>query len=261
MTFETLTIKQKVALTINAASGTNPITLIDYVPYSKAGYRLINESIEINNLRFSSWIYSLDTIEFPVFEVEDSESKQLLTAINLEWDSPRIELDLLIKIEAGNWQKFAAYSLINPSPYPYREYTIGNHLIGNNSILGVQIIDVGFGGLITTDSSQDKVVIFGDVTREVILEKFADNGSKVTNNITTTASIIVPSNSSRTNLLIFNSSTKDIFIDIVSSVSTSSHLVKVEVGDYYEAPLPIYTGAYYAVVASGSAVIDIREFV
>ncbi|MEH1895622.1 MAG: hypothetical protein V7K94_10050 [Nostoc sp.] len=257
MTLENLTIKQKIAVTLDQTSGNSVVPIFNYVPYTKSGYRLINEYLEIENLLAVSWIYSLATVPFPVFELEDSESKQLLAAINLEWNSPRIQMDVALNINNADWQRIAAYSLLNPSPYPYREYTLGNHPLGDNAMLGLQIRDVGYGLL----SGQDKVIAFADLTRHITIEKLVDTSSKIANNVTTVAATIVNSNTNRKGLTFFNSSDKDVYLDTVNTVSSSSYMVKLEPGDYYEAPSPMYTGNYYAVVASGSTAIDVREFV
>ena len=261
MAFETFTIKSKVCITLNADSGSTVIPLLTYVPYSKSGYRLINEYLQIENLKAVSWVYSLTAVEFPVFELEDSESKQLLTAINLEWKSSRIQMDIMINVDNSAWQRIASYSLLNASPYPYREYSLGNHTLGDNAMIGLQIKDVGFGLLQNTTAGQDKVTVFADLTRHITIEKLVDTSSKIANNITTIAATIVNSNPNRKGLTFFNSSDKDIYLDTVNTVSSSSYMVKLEPGDYYEAPSPMYTGAYYAVVLSGSIAIDIREFV
>ncbi|MBW4425321.1 MAG: hypothetical protein KME50_12945 [Nostoc desertorum CM1-VF14] len=261
MTIQELTVKQKIAITLDPNSGASAIPIFNYVPYSKAGYRLIDEYLEVEDLKAVSWIYSLPSVPFPVFELEDSESKQLLTAINLEWKSNRIQLDIVVNINNSlNWQRIAAYSLLNSDPYPYREYSLGNHSLGNNSMLGLQIRNVGFGLLQNSVKGQDKVTAYANLTRHITIEKLIDISVKIANNITTIASTIVNTNPNRKGITFFNSSNKNIFIDTVSGVSTNSYSVKLEPDDYYEAPSPLYTGAYYGIVAEGSTAIDIREY-
>ena len=168
MTIQELAVKQKVTVTLDPNSGSSVVPIFNYVPYSKAGYRLIDEYLEIEDLKATSWIYSLPPVPFPVFELEDSESKQLLTAINLEWKSPRIQLDIMVNIDGTlSWQRISAYSLLNSDPYPYREYSLGNHFLGNNSMLGLQIRNVGEGLLQNSVKGQDKVTAFGNLTRHI----------------------------------------------------------------------------------------------
>lgn len=261
MAVNNLIVKQKLAITLDSASASNVIPLFTYTPYSKSGYRLLDEYLEIDNLKAISWIYNIPAVEFPIFDVEDSESKQILTSINLEWTSPRIQLDILFKVDGSStWQKIESKSLLNQSPLPYREFSLGSHVLGNNSMIGFQIIDAGEGLLKSTSVGQDKVTLIADLTRQVFVQELIDTSNKIVNNITTTASTIINSNPNRKALSIFNSSALIIYLDTVSTVSTTSYLSKLNPGAYYEAPMPIYTGAYYARTASGSTAIDIREY-
>ncbi|MEH2445795.1 MAG: hypothetical protein V7K18_08425 [Nostoc sp.] len=61
MTFEALTIKTKVCITLDANTPITVTPLLNYVPYSKSGYRRVSEYLEINNLKAVSWIYSRTT--------------------------------------------------------------------------------------------------------------------------------------------------------------------------------------------------------
>ncbi|WP_375470988.1 hypothetical protein [uncultured Nostoc sp.] len=262
MSLEPLTIKEKLIISIDSNSADNVVPLFSYIPYTKSGYRLIDEYLEIENLKVISWIYSIDPIEFPVFELKDTESKQLLTALNLEWKSERIQLDIVLRInETSIWHKIGSYSLLNADPYPYREYSLGNHSLGNNSVIGLQVKDVGYGLLKTTINATDKIVAFGDFKRNILLEKLVDDGIKIANNITTTVSTIINRNLDRKGLTLFNSSDKNIYIDSASTLSLNTYQLKLEPGDYWEAPSPIYTGVYYGIVSNGSTAIDIREFI
>lgn len=255
---DTFAIKQKICITLDQSSGANVVPIFNYIPYTKAGYRLINEYLEVNDLKAVTWIYSLLAVDFPIFQLTDSESVQTLAAINLEWQSPRIELDVVIAIDNSlQWQRIAAYSVLNPDPYPYREYSLGNHTLGDNAMLGFQIRDVGF-GLLT--GAQDKVTIYADLKRIITIEKLIDNSQKITNVISDIAATIVNSNVNRKGLTFCNTSTIKVFVDTASTVSISSHLVELEPGDYWEPPIQSYTGAYYGIVTTGSTAIDIREF-
>ncbi|UYD38982.1 hypothetical protein [Tolypothrix sp. PCC 7601] len=257
MAIETFKVKSKIAVTLDIDSNNTVIPLFTYIPYAKSGYRVISEYLEIENLKLTTWITSLPAVEFPTFSIEASESEQLLQALNVEWGSDRIQLNVMLQINSEDWQKISAYSLLNRSPYPYGEYDLGNHNLGDNSMLGLQIYDVGYGLL----AGSDKVSAYGDLIRTIALEELSDDSVKIANTINTTASIIINSNANRKGLIIFNSSTKDIYIDTVSTVSVTSYIIHLSPGGYYESPLPIYKGAYYAVITSGSTAIDIREFI
>lgn len=241
MVVNVFTIQEKICTVLDAASASNVIPLFTYVPYSKSGFRVLDESLSVENLRAVSWIYNTAPVEFPIFPFDASESEQLFTTINLEWTSPRIQLDLLFKLNSSNsWQKIDSYSLLNQSPYPYRQFSLGNHPLGSNSMLGLQIVDVTYGILKNSSAGNDKVVILGELNRKLSVQEIIDNSTKIVNNITATPATIINSNPNRKALTFFNSSTFTIYIDTVSSVSTTSYLARLIPGAYYEAPAPIF---------------------
>jgi hypothetical protein len=65
------------------------------------------------------------------------------------------------------------------------------------------------------------------------------------------------SNASRRLLLVYNDSTSVLYLKYGSSASSSSYTVKLAAGDYWEMPLPVYTGIVTGVWASanGSALV------
>lgn len=261
MMLKTFSTVKKIAVSLDANSGATIHPLFNYVPFTLAGYRVINENLALTNLKAIAYIYSLPLTEFPVFDLTESDSQQLLTAINLEWQSSRIQFDLLVQTGIGAvYQRICSYSLTNPNPYPYKQWTLDNQLLGSDCMLGLQIRNVGFGLLQNSNGGSDILSVYGDLTTEITLEETSDTGSIITNNITTTASTIVNANVNRKGLTIFNGSTFNIYIDVVSTVSVSSYSILLNPGDYFEAPAPIYTGAYYAVVVSGNVAINIREY-
>lgn len=253
---EHLKIISKFAKTINSASGDTPQLLSDYTPYARVGYRVVHEAASVEGLRAISYISSFAAAEFPVFGIEASESERFFAALNVEWTSERCQMNTFIKI-GEVYNQISAQSLLNPSPYPYREYNLGDFSLGDNASLWIQIQDVGYGLLTGTD----RVVFHGNVVRNITIEKLVDTSVKIANSISTIAAIVVNANSQRKGLTFFNSSEVDIYIDTVETVSLTSYMVKLEPEDYYEAPAPIYTGNYYAIVEAGSIAIDIREYV
>ncbi|OYE02144.1 hypothetical protein [Nostoc sp. 'Peltigera membranacea cyanobiont' 232] len=258
---ENFSITSKVSVTLNADSGATVHPLFTYAPFILNGYRVINESLVLSNINAIAYIYSLPIVAFPTFALDASDSEQLLTAINLEWQGHRVQLDALIQVGIGNvYQRIKSYSLTNPSPYPYKEFTLDNQQLGNNCMLGLQIRNVGYGLLQNSSNGSDVITVSADLTRNLVIESVSSSGSKIDNTITTTASAIVNNNTSRNGISFFNNSSEVVYVDTIPSVSSSSYLVLLNPGDYYEAPKPIYTGQYWAVTSSGSASINIREF-
>ncbi|MEH2130127.1 MAG: hypothetical protein V7K86_05610 [Nostoc sp.] len=258
---QTFSTVQKCAVSLNANSGTNITPLFTYTPFTLSGYRVINENLSLTNLQAIAYIYSLPVVPFPVFDLTESDSQQLLTAINLEWQNSRIQLDTLVRVGlTGTYQRINSNSLTNPNPYPYKQFTLDNLLLGSNDMLAFQTKNVGYGLLQNAVGGSDIVTVSADLTTTITIEETVDNASVVANNITTTAASIVNPNVNRKGITFFNNSTQTVYIDTVSTVSTTSYTIALAAGGYYEAPAPIYTGTYYAVVASGSTAINIREY-
>ena len=258
---QTFSTVRKVAITLDANSGATVHPLLTYTPFTLSGYRVITESLLLSNLIAITYIYSLPKVDFPVFELTDSDSQQLLAAINLEWKNARIQLDILLQTGTGNpFQRIVSYSLTNPDPYPYKQFTIDNQLLSATDMLGLQIRNVGYGLLQNSVNGNDVVTVYADLTSTITIEKTVDDASVIGNNITTTPATIVNGNVNRRGLTIFNNSNQTIYIDTVNTVSTTSYSVALKAGKYFEAPAPIYTGAYYAVVAIASTAINIREY-
>ncbi len=261
MVLQTFSTTTKVAITLNANSGASIVPLFTYTPFTLSGYRVINENLSLTNVTAIAYIYSLAPVPFPVFSLDQSDSQQLLTAINLQWQNPRYQLDALVSIGTGQtYQRINSYSLTNPNPYPYSQFSLDNQQFNSQCMLGLQVRNVGYGLLQNGVNGSDIVTVSADLTSTVTIEYAASGGSVITNNITTIAATVVNANTSRRGITFFNSSNQIVYLDVASTVSTTSYLVLLNPGDYYEAPSPIYTGAYWAVVASGSTAINIREF-
>jgi hypothetical protein len=88
----------------------------------------------------------------------------------------------------------------------------------------------------------------------------ASSASQVSNSLSTTQSVLCAANSNRRGLTIFNTSSSTIFIDYSNTVTTSDYAFSLVAGAFYEMPMPIYTGALHAILSSGTASIEVREF-
>ncbi|AKG21269.1 hypothetical protein [Calothrix sp. 336/3] len=91
-------------------------------------------------------------------------------------------------------------------------------------------------------------------------ETVSTQAPQISNSLSTTASVLVASNSNRKGLTFFNSSDKTIYVDFSNSVTTSDYAFKLAPDAYYEMPQPIYTGAFHAILSTGTASIEVREF-
>jgi hypothetical protein len=80
----------------------------------------------------------------------------------------------------------------------------------------------------------------------------------VTQVASNTASVTLQaSNGSRRSLIVFNDSTATLYLKYGSAASSSSYTVKMAPGDYWEMPLPVYTGIVTGIwtSANGSALV------
>lgn len=89
----------------------------------------------------------------------------------------------------------------------------------------------------------------------------AANANYLANNLTTTASKIASSNPDRKGMTIYNPLAVTVFIDSTNAVSTFTYMFPLAAKAYYEMPAPIYTGDLWAVCASGSGSLSVRELV
>jgi hypothetical protein len=168
---------KNIAIPLTHQSGNDLITIYqtthlsigrDYLPKQK----LLAFNVFLKNLKAYARIKSLPEAPLPEFELTDSETQKLYKVLDVEWNSPRKILDLLIKSSETDWAVIGTVSMLNPAGYPFRTYSLFDLLtdnlvfeMGTNTSLGVRINNAGFGLLDPTDS----VVIHGSYTEELFL--------------------------------------------------------------------------------------------
>lgn len=162
-------VVKTINIKLNAGSGNQIISLFDNS--LNVFDDVIAKSAFVKNLKAFSVIKSLPAVRLPNFKLEDSESEKLYKALDIEFGSPRKQLDIFIG-SVGDWSQIGSISLLNPSGYPYRMYNLLDFAtdglaaeLEDGKSIAVQIIDVGYGGLQGTDI----VTIHGSVTQEYVL--------------------------------------------------------------------------------------------
>lgn len=251
---QTIEITQKIIKEATSTTGNDVMEIIDVIPFSKLGYRIINESLQLKELRFTSFITSVDSIPFPTFPLEASETETQLAVFNLEWQSPRIVMELLIKVAQESWITNAVYSLLNVFPLPYRQFEAGDYNLGNNSTIGVKFSNVGYGLLQGTD----RVVIVADLIRKIQVEKIS-NGSPIDGTlIANTVKEVLPEDLSRQGITIFNNNNTDIYLDVLPTVSPSNFMSKIPGNSFYESSFNLKGKVY--LLSSENITANIREF-
>ncbi|MBH8553316.1 hypothetical protein I8751_13215 [Nostocaceae cyanobacterium CENA357] len=87
-------------------------------------------------------------------------------------------------------------------------------------------------------------------------------GTDIDITIANTATQVLAANANRKSFTIYNQTSVDIYFDYSSNVTTANYAFKLSAGSYYEMPVsPIYQGAVFGIVATGTASPQIRELV
>lgn len=205
-----LTIAKKI-------DSTSPTGIIPLITTSTAGITGTGQILSVNafikNLKAYAQIKSLAPVNLPNISIEDSETERLYKVLDVEWQSPRYQLNLYISDNATDWHLTGGISLLNPSGYPYRVYNLMDLYtdnlaieLGENGRVGVQVQDVGYGLLKTNDL----ITVHGSY----ILEITTDDTNSYINPITNSQSInqavnqqskvVVPAAPSRKYVLLTN---------------------------------------------------------
>lgn len=133
------------------------------------GITKLSEAVEMVNFKAYSRIMSIPISPIPEYELEDSETDRLIKTLDVEWKSPRKQLNIYVG-NPDNWFLIGSVSLLNTNGYPYRIYDLlqiyngsTSGFIGSDKRMGLQIQNVG-NGLLEYD---DVVSITLDVVRYV----------------------------------------------------------------------------------------------
>lgn len=139
-------------------------------------YKVIGFSTFIKNLRVFASVVSLPEAALPDFALEDSQTVKRTKVLDVEWKSPRKQLNLFISTATNtdnDWLQVGSVSLLNPYGYPFRVYNVMDLFtdnlaleLGENGKIGIQVQDVGYGLLVT----EDKVVVHGSYTEEIFVQ-------------------------------------------------------------------------------------------
>lgn len=126
----------------------------------------------LNNLRAIATITSITEVDLPDFENSDSDSDRMVKALDVQWKSPRKQLNILQSLDGVGWVQTGAVSLLNSSGYPYTTHNILNFItedvareFPDGHRLALQIVDVGTGLL----GAGDRIVIDGGYVEEFTL--------------------------------------------------------------------------------------------
>lgn len=185
-----------IAVPLDATSGNQVITVHDNAGLSIGdelfpGYTVVSYNCFVKNLKAFTQIDSLPEINLPDFDIADSETDKLYKTLTVEWQSARKQLNLFVST-GFNWEQVGSTSILNPSGYPFRIYSLLDMFtdnlyfeLGENGKIGVQMQDVGYGLL----SGNDSVVIHGSYVEEIFLQS---QEAPITVNVTIPTTPITP---------------------------------------------------------------------
>ena len=184
MSVSTFTVVKSIVLPLSASSGDTIVPVYESSPASISnllpnGSTIISFNSFIKNLKVFASVQSLEESELPDIKLEDSDTDKLRKTLDIEWGSPRKQLNLYIATDSS-WYQVGSVSLLNPYGYPFRIYNILDLFtdnlafeLGENGKVGISVQDVGYGLL----TNVDKVTVHGSLIEEVVLseEEVPDN--------------------------------------------------------------------------------------
>lgn len=189
------------------------ITLVgqNLVNASFGGLNLISVNSYLKNLKAFARIESLIDVPLPEFTLEDTENERVYKILDMEWGSPRKQLDLLIG-DGTRWEQIASVSMINPSGYPYRTYNLLDLYTDNLALelggigqIGIRLKDVGHGLL----QMNDQITVYGSYMQEITVSDVsqipASTSGVISTSITNQSTLVIGVNPNRKYLLLTNS--------------------------------------------------------
>lgn len=256
---QTVNIVKTVNLKLTSTNQTGIISIFDNT--LDAFDNVLAKSAFVKNLKAFAKITSLPPVRLPNFKLEDSESEKLYKALDIEFNSPRKQLDIFIG-SSGDWSQIGSVSLLNPSGYPYRMYNLLDFAtdglaaeLENGKSIGVQVVNVGNGTL----EGSDTVTIHGSVTQEYVIPEKKNNdsveGVDIEAEITDTPIEVVLSNENRKLVVLQNKGNNAVTICLKLANSKFRKGIVLKTDDYYELDTKniSYFGSIYAITDIGKS--------
>lgn len=212
---------ETIQLKLNANNGFQivPIweysTNFEYEYYRANNFQLIR-NVFIRNLKANVVIKNLREINLErLLDPELTTSERQLRAYSVEWESPRIQMNLWSGKSSGNWHLVGSASLLNRGPAPGYQLDLMPFftedlaiILGENGRIGVSLQNVNYGFL----TGSDNVTITGSLVEDVIvlpkLEGVIAECKPSSDTVGTESKKIIPPNTNRSYLVITNKSNK-----------------------------------------------------
>lgn len=227
--------------TFSSMSGSNLVQL--YAPGFASPYDRVNVLKYygfITSLRMKVDVNSIPESEIPSLPLTDSRTERITAVRDLEWRSPRKEIEFYLKTSRSAWFPIFKVSLLNRIPY-YQINLLplfGDAVafeVGNDARIAARITDAGYGLL----NNSDSITIFGSAQEEAMAlpeqETEISMSSDLALPVTDESSIVLPANPNRKQLILFNNSpTHDCFLSYNGSAVLNRGIPLKRGGGTYE---------------------------
>lgn len=228
---------------LSVASGTqimplfNPSQAVRDLGLDTSSGQLITNAF-VKALKVYVKIRSLPEIELPNIQLTDSSTEKLIKFRNQEWDSARIQLNLLIGA-APNWTVIGAISLLHRKPaYAVDLLNFFTDALAiecdGASCLALQIEDVGWGLL----TAQDTVTAYGSLAEEVTylagLEPVIEDTQSYGWSVGTTSRVLLPANANRKQFTLVNTGERVVYLSYGRSAVVGQGIALLAEGGSYE---------------------------
>lgn len=236
---ETITINRSIHLKLDSTSIDDVVQITETNTNLNLNPRdrIISRNKYIKNLKAYSNITSITEANLPDFKFDDSESDKLNKVLDLEWNSPRKQINLLIGTDLLFFP-IGEISILNPVGYPYRINNLLDLLtdnlafeLGQEVDLAVKIHDVGYGLL----QEEDVITIFGNFVEEIVIDSSNLPISISAERIVTIApstTIVAPINDNRKMFLLQNTSENVIYFSLSPNADFKS--IQIMPGGHYQ---------------------------
>lgn len=177
MTIQSFNLTGTIVIPVSFVNRDEVVVVYDGLPRLNTALVPLDTVVSLNsfikNFRAIATITTLEEIKLPDYKMTDSSTEKLYKTLDVEWKSPRKQLDLLIKNETSDWERVFSISLLNPSGYPFRVYSLLDGYTNDNVIelgmggqIGVRIQDVGYGLL----DADDELTLHGTWIQEIVIK-------------------------------------------------------------------------------------------
>jgi hypothetical protein len=225
---------------LTSASSTNMIVL--YEPGTVTPWDVVPTTRYygfITDLRMKVQIKSIAESEIPQLDITSTRTERILAVRDMEWNSPRKELEIFLETSSQAQTHIATVSLLNRQPYyhvnllPYLS-DLGVFNVANDARLLARVKDAGYGLLQGTD----ELAVFGSVKEEVTtlppdakVINYCQGHSWIVHNA---SQQLLPSNKNRLQFTLVNRGTTTIYLNYGQEAEIGSGIALMPNGGSYE---------------------------